>query len=539
MQAYETLDLLIEKNGDGYAARIVNSPVGQAKTTFASPFTPDELHAFFARVAGREPTSGSTLNPKQLVEQMGTRLFNAAFNGEVLTSYRRSRDAAERQDRGLRVRLRLNDVPELADLPWEYLYDSSRRAYLALSKETPIVRYLELPEPVEPLAAPAPLQLLAVLASPGDRDALDVEGEWTRMQDALKDLIAQNKIRLTRLQPPTLDALRAQLRKDDYHILHFIGHGDFDETNQQGILVFETDARQPQEHGDARRVNEDTVAILLHDARQLRVVVLNACQGAQTSTKNPFAGTAPRLVQAGVPAVLAMQYAITDRAALDFSSEFYETLADSYPIDAAMNEARRAVFTNGNPVEWGTPVLFMRAEDGVIFSQEDKMSNPGSTGSRNSGVNISGTPNIQARDIIGGDKNVQGDDISASGDVNVVNIGAGAQVGQVAAGKNISQNQGATAHDLAALFSAIYKQIDARPNDPNVERGEIRETVKKIETESAQGELANPTKVERWLKSLKELAPDILVITAAALLNPHAGVSTTVKNIAEQARIGK
>lgn len=538
-QAYETLDLLIEENGDRYVARIVNSPVGQAKTTFASPFTPDELHAFFARVAGREPTSGSTLTPKQLVEQMGTRLFDAAFNGEVLTSYRRSRDAAERQDKGLRVRLRLNDVPELADLPWEYLYDSSRRAYLALSKETPIVRYLELPEPVEPLAAPAPLQLLAVLASPEDRDALDVEGEWTRMQDALKDLIAQNKIRLTRLQPPTLDALRAQLRQDNYHILHFIGHGDFDETNQQGILVFETDARQPHEHGDARRVNEDTVAILLQDARQLRVVVLNACQGAQTSTKNPFAGTAPRLVQAGVPAVLAMQYAITDRAALDFSSELYRTLADGYPIDAAMNEARRAVYSNGNPVEWGTPVLFMRAEDGVIFSQEDKMSNPGSAGGRNNSVNFSGNANVTARDISGGDKNVQGDDISAGGDVNVVNIGAGAQVGQVAAGKNISQNQGAAAHDLAALFSAIYKQIDARPNDPNVERGEIRETVKNIETESAKGELANPTKVERWLKSLKELAPDILVITAAALLNPLAGVSTTVKNTAEQARTGR
>ena len=56
--SYETLDLLIEKNGDGYVARIVNSPVGQAKTSFVSPFTSDELHTFFARVAGREPTSG-------------------------------------------------------------------------------------------------------------------------------------------------------------------------------------------------------------------------------------------------------------------------------------------------------------------------------------------------------------------------------------------------------------------------------------------------------------------------------------------------
>ena len=533
MPAYETLDLLIEKNNADYSARIVNSPVGQARVNFALPFTADELKIFFARVAGRAPTSGSTLSPKQLVEQMGTRLFNAVFHDEVLSAYRRSRDAAEHNDKGLRVRLRLNDVPELADLPWEFLYDATRQAYLALSKETPIVRYLELPERVEPLAARAPIHLLAVLASPNNRDALDVEGEWTRMHDALQDLVAQNKITLTRVQPPTLNALQTQLRKNEYHILHFIGHGEFDDVNQQGVLVFEN------ERGDARRVNEDVIATLLHDARALRVVVLNACQGAQTSTHNPFAGTAPRLVQAGIPAVLAMQYSISDQAALDFSSEFYKTLADGFPIDAAMNEARRAVYFNGNVIEWGTPVLFMRAEDGVIFQQENEMSDNNATSKKSNGVNISGgTVNVTG-DLVGGGKTVHGDEINADGDVNIVNIGAGAQVGQVAAGRNISQTQGASVQDLAALFNAIYKQIDARPNDPNVERSEIRDTVKNIETEAAKGANANPNKIERWFKALQEIAPDILEVTANAIISPVSGVASAIKKIAEKMRAEK
>ena len=539
MPAYETLDLLIEKNNADYSARIVNSPVGQARVNFALPFTADELKTFFARVAGRAPTSGSTLSPKQLVEQMGTRLFNAVFHDEVLSAYRRSRDAAEHNDKGLRVRLRLNDVPELADLPWEFLYDATRHAYLALSKETPIVRYLELPERVEPLAARAPIKLLAVLASPNNRDALDVEGEWTRMHDALQDLVAQNKITLTRVQPPTLNALQTQLRKNEYHILHFIGHGDFDDAAQQGSLVFETDARPPQEHGDARSVSEDVIATLLRDARALRVVVLNACQGAQTSTHNPFAGTAPRLVQAGIPAVLAMQYSISDQAALDFSSEFYKTLADGFPIDAAMNEARRAVYFNGNVIEWGTPVLFMRAEDGVIFQQENEMSDNNATSKKSNGVNISGgTVNVTG-DLVGGGKTVHGDEINADGDVNIVNIGAGAQVGQVAAGRNISQTQGASVQDLAALFNAIYKQIDARPNDPNVERSEIRDTVKNIETEAAKGANANPNKIERWFKALQEIAPDILEVTANAIISPASGVASAIKKIAEKMRAEK
>ncbi len=709
MLQYETLDVLIEKNGAGYVARIVNSPVGQARTSFAPPFTPDELKTFFARVAGREPTSGSTLSPQQWIEQMGARLFDAVFHDETLITYRRSRDEAERQAKGLRVRLRLNDAPELADLPWEYLYDATRRNYLALSKETPIVRYLELSERVKPLAAPAPINLLAVLASPQDRDALDVEGEWTRLQNALAELVAQNKIRLTRLAPPTLDALRAQLRQAEYHILHFIGHGDYDPIQQQGSLAFQ------DERGNARRVNQDMAATLLQDARTLRVIVLNACQGAQTSTQNPFAGTAPRLVQAGFPAVLAMQFKISDQAALDFSAEFYKTLADGYPVDAATNEARRAVYSNGNQVEWGTPVLFMRAEDGILFTVPEtakdgaisekryldaalpakvevgkpvelyamvrlqnsqglagliadgeierltpqdikakgidvafesddkgrvkdlilllevessdfvintkrikislqrskdselvrflmtplrrgrlsvilrvytidetqimngalqvtgvsfldkgirpvsalvtlalgtfgvkrsgdegggvsKQQNDRPQGGGSGGINISGGNIHVGGDVVNGDKIVQGDEIHAGGAVNVVNIGAGAQVGQVAAGNNITQTQGASAQDLAALFNAIYKQIDARLNDPNVERGEIRDTVKNIETEAGKGENANPNKIERWMKSLKELAPDILEVTAAALLNPLAGVSAAIKKIAAKAR---
>ena len=541
---YLDFDLLIEKFDDAYRARIVNSPVGQASANFTSPFTADEIQKFFMLV-GRVPlnqlpqTNILQANHEAVVRQTGQRLFDAAFHDEVLTSYRRSCDTVGREQKGLRVRLRLNDVPELADLPWEYMYDASRRAFLALSKETPIVRYLELPEPVAPLGVHAPIHLLAVLASPNNRDTLDVEGEWTRMQKALQDLVAQNKITLTRVQPPTLDALQTQLRKNKYHILHFIGHGDFDDAVQQGSLVFETEARPPQAHGDARSVNDDVFATLLRGTRDLRVVVLNACQGAQTSVKNPFAGTAPRLVQAGIPAVLAMQYSISDQAALDFSSEFYKTLADGFPIDAAMNEARRAVYFNGNVIEWGTPVLFMRAEDGVIFQQENEMSDNNATSKKSNGVNISGgTVNVTG-DLVGGGKTVHGDEINADGDVNIVNIGAGAQVGQVAAGRNISQTQGASVQDLAALFNAIYKQIDARPNDPNVERSEIRDTVKNIETEAAKGANANPNKIERWFKALQEIAPDILEVTANAIISPASGVASAIKKIAEKMRAEK
>ncbi len=107
--------------------------------------------------------------------------------------------------------------------------------------------------------------------------------------------------------------------------------------------------------------------MLLHDHESLRVAVLNACEGARSSKQDPFAGSAQTLVQQGIPAVIAMQFEIADDVASTFAHELYGALADSYPIDAAVTEARKAIFAMGREVEWATPVLYLRAPDGRIF----------------------------------------------------------------------------------------------------------------------------------------------------------------------------
>ena len=107
--------------------------------------------------------------------------------------------------------------------------------------------------------------------------------------------------------------------------------------------------------------------MLLHDHESLRVAILNACEGARTSRTDPFAGSAQSLVQQGIPAVIAMQFEIANDVAGRFAHEFYGALADGYPIDASLTEARKSIFAAGREVEWGTPVLYLRAPDGRIF----------------------------------------------------------------------------------------------------------------------------------------------------------------------------
>ena len=146
------------------------------------------------------------------------------------------------------------------------------------------------------------------------------------------------------------------------------------------------------------------------------------------------------------------------------------------------------------------------------------------------GAYVGGKVEVHDGDFVGRDKVIHGDEIKI-GDVTGDNVA-------IAAGREAQAEvtQGVGGEDLAALFAQVYRQIEARPEDPDVGKDELTETVQKIEKEAAQGEKANPHKVERWLRFLGEMAPDILDVTTACLINPVAGVATVIRKIAEKAR---
>jgi hypothetical protein len=363
--SYLDFDLLIRRADGGYRAEVLFSPEGEATADFVAPFSDLELQNFILRL-GRPRRGRRRIGSHEMetARELGRRLYDAVFSGEVRACWRSSARTAEAQNAGLRLRLRIADAPELNDIPWEYLYNSSLSRFLSLSEHTPLVRYLDLPERIRPLAVNGPLAIMVMISSPNDPDyaSLDVENEWSRLNIALAGLIDSGQVQLKRLPDPTLSALQRELRRGQYHILHFIGHGGFDRQTQSGVLVL------PDQAGKARLVAAEHLATILHDHRSLRLVVLNACEGSRASPEDPFSGVAQTLVQQGIPAVIAMQFEITDAAAIKFAEEFYSATADDYPVDAALAAARKAIFAEGNDIEWGTPVLYLRAPDGQLFS---------------------------------------------------------------------------------------------------------------------------------------------------------------------------
>ena len=213
-----------------------------------------------------------------------------------------------------------------------------------------------------------------MISSPSGYASLDIEQEWRKLKDAVADLESRGLVVLERMENPTLIELQHRLRNENIHIFHFIGHGGFDEAAQDGVLVLETD------DGKANLTSGKYLGTLLHDEKSIRLAVLNACEGGRTSRHDPFAGVGQSLVQQGIPAVVAMQFEISDQAAITLSHEFYAALADGYPVDAALAEARKAIFAQNNIIEWGTPVLYMRGRDGQIFNLASQPGVPASQG---------------------------------------------------------------------------------------------------------------------------------------------------------------
>ncbi len=380
-QVMEFLDFELRiSQGDGGAntVAVVHSPAGEATATFRLAFDDQELKRRLQAVKnarsggaqtrkGRDPQrdlippreTGARL--RDTVRDLGRGLFEALLASEVRSCYRNSLNTARAQGKGLRIRLRV-DAPQLAILPWEYLYDEAQGEYICLAKETPLIRYLELARPPQPLTIQPPLRILGMVASPSDLPELDMEKEKQQMAEAIRHLQDEGRVSLKWLEGQTWRDLQKAMRDGPWHVFHFIGHGDFDATEQEGQIAL------ADEQGKSSLLSAKQLGRLLDSHASLRLVVLNSCEGARASETDLFSSTGAVLTRRGIPAVVSMQYVITDRAALEFSRMFYDAVADGLSVDAAVTEARIAIsMTMNDASEWGTPVLHMRANDGHLF----------------------------------------------------------------------------------------------------------------------------------------------------------------------------
>jgi hypothetical protein len=214
---YQNFDLeIISPQGSGQlCARVLESPQGDCPFTGVQwPFDPDEESELLGEIYGGLRQRRARSSKVSTIEQFGSKLFDAVFSDDIEHLFRASLDASSRAGKGLRIRLRLPDDSDLHSRPWEYLFDTECREFLAVRDNTPLVRYLPVAQPVAPITVEGPLRILVALSAPTDHPRLDINREWEILCYALEPSITAGRIELRRVPGRcTFDNLRDSLRE--------------------------------------------------------------------------------------------------------------------------------------------------------------------------------------------------------------------------------------------------------------------------------------------------------------------------------------
>jgi HEAT repeat protein/tRNA A37 threonylcarbamoyladenosine biosynthesis protein TsaE len=349
--------LLGTKQGTTYPIKVMITPSGEMFSgSFTPPLTNAELTSFLNAM-------GIFLSKDQVhliserrerLTWLGECLFEALFQEQVRLCY----ESALRAGQHLLVQISSQD-PNLLALPWEFAYDPTYRQFLSLYDTTPIARQIELPS----LIVPEPVERLRVLiaiASPSDLPALNVSQEKRNIYTAFDE--AKEVLEVELLENACFDSLSARLAQQKYHVLHFVGHGGYSQKAKTGAIYLEDKA------GQAEMISGETLGLLIRNTRSARLVVLNACESARNGWPGSFSTVAGALISADVPAVVAMQFPISDQAALAFSRAFYTALTQGDDLVRAVARGRRqihhAISVTGSSLihEWGTPVLYLGSD---------------------------------------------------------------------------------------------------------------------------------------------------------------------------------
>lgn len=309
-----------------------------------------------------------------LLKGVGRELYHWLFPGPIHTHFHQTEAVARAQGRKVRLRLRV-EPDEIARLPLELLYREAGGYFVATNPDTVLSRYLHLPVPPGDVRrreganhggaqrGGGALHLLAIVASPRGQVRLP-PGQWAGiLEQALAQPLAQGQMTLRVVERATRREIRDALLAQTPDVVQFVGHGAYREGRGYLALVDEGT-------GDAWWVDDEQFASLFagHDDH-LGLIGLATCESGTSEDPQGFRGIAPRLVQRGVPAVVAMQYRVRIKTAQVFLEEFYAAVAAHKPVDWAAQSARNAVALEMgfDQREFATPVLYMRARDGVVF----------------------------------------------------------------------------------------------------------------------------------------------------------------------------
>lgn len=335
-----------------------------ASGEFACDATQDDWATRIDQLANTGTPAG-----QPFLEATGALLFRQLFRDGVRDLWLNAQRDLDKGDAGgICVRLMM-PPPAVAALPWEVLFDADRNVAFAGSVQTPLVRVEKLLRHVghvRTLQTRLPLRLL--VATPEDPTGqLDSTGERERLMAALAPLTGSAVEVITLDGRFSIVDLRDKLASTQPAIVHLVTHGQPD-----GVLLWQG--------GVPVITPAASVRVALEGADSVRLVLLSACSTGQGSLQSSLTSVGAQLLQAGLPAVIAMQFAIEEVVAGDFARFFYQELFTGRcpgAVHLAVNYARSNLYAlDPASFAYGTPILWLNTTQGTIFEMDGMPMSP-------------------------------------------------------------------------------------------------------------------------------------------------------------------
>lgn len=366
---------LVQGGSDGFQCDVlIESPMVQERHTanVRIPVEPRDVERVLTLATGdpsqwiaragpeQWSTTERSLDTVDPVKHLGVRLFSGLFEGRLERVYRRALEGAQGRGASVRLRLVLPEGP-IAALPWEFLFDPKRQDFVALSELSAVVRQPARTPVHNSIRTKPPLRVLVVGSDVTGK--LDVEREIETLRRLEK--VHAGLLRLEVVNRATSQDLLEHLGKGGHHVLHFVGTG----FPHSGIWLQARQALALMGAEGSPRTDGLPAAGAMLDGRmlrdavaglsRLRLVVMSACYTDQIAAE---------LAQV-VPAALGIQGEMTSDTCITLAEHLYQSLLKGQPLEAALTEGRRSIDrSNPGGRQWGLPVCYSRAMDGVMLS---------------------------------------------------------------------------------------------------------------------------------------------------------------------------
>ncbi|MEW6619028.1 MAG: tetratricopeptide repeat protein [bacterium] len=268
---------------------------------------------------------------------------------------------------------------EILNIPWGIAIDPVSDRPLNQNPQLFISKNTLLAEPRPKPPTPGPLKILIMLSSPKDitiEGRLNYEEEERLILSAFEPLFTSGQVQVDFTDDGSLSSLKRKIDKNNYHILHFSGHGIFDEEKGEARLLLEDALSLKAEYAKPLEFAE----AILKDDHTIPLVFLSSCQSAQAKFEKGMAGLTGTLLQKGITAVVSMGMSISDQYATLFAYHFYQKIADKKTLTLpeafayAQNEIRNAeaneIIRQGNwqrqPAQWIIPNLYLSCDTQIV-----------------------------------------------------------------------------------------------------------------------------------------------------------------------------